>query len=139
MADRSIIAGLTGFLRDVVAAVAGGVRTPGVDAVQAERLAAHWASVEAHLMQGRWSQAVAEADKQLDAGLRIAGVKGSTMGERLKSAKGRFDQARYNQIWEAHKLRNRLAHELGASAAESQARQAVEVFRQALRTLGVPV
>lgn len=139
MADRSIIAGLTGFLRDVVVAVAGGVRTPGVDAVQAERLAAHWASVEGHLMQGRWSQAVAEADKQLDAGLRIAGVKGNTMGERLKSAKGRFEQARYNQIWEAHKLRNRIAHELGASAAERQAREAVEVFRQALRTLGVPV
>ena len=56
-------------------------------------------------------QALLEADKLLDLGLKDKKTKGETMGERLKSAKNLFDNNLYNEIWQAHKLRNQMVHE----------------------------
>jgi hypothetical protein len=57
------------------------------------------------------SSLLIESDKLLDHALKMSGTKGNTMGERLKSAKNRFDRDSYHRVWEAHKLRNRIAHE----------------------------
>ena len=57
-------------------------------------------------------QAVMTADRALDAALKDI-VSGETMGDRLKNAQPKFDQIVYNKIWEAHKIRNSLAHEAG--------------------------
>lgn len=56
--------------------------------------------------------AVMEADKLLDYVLKSKRIKGDTLGERLKNAKHLFKTSSYNRVWEAHKLRNRLAHEM---------------------------
>jgi hypothetical protein len=57
--------------------------------------------------------AVITADKTLDAVLKDL-VAGETMGERLKNAKDKFGAWDfYQEIWEAHKMRNQLVHESG--------------------------
>lgn len=56
--------------------------------------------------------AVIEADKLLDFVLKSKRVKGSTLGERLKNSKKMFKTSAYNRVWEVHKLRNRIAHEM---------------------------
>ena len=75
-----------------------------------------------------------EADKLLDKALCEMGTPGKTMGERLKHAGGRF--TKLNSVWYAHKLRNQIAHEHGFKLEYSQARHALNVFRQALKDLG---
>jgi len=53
-----------------------------------------------------------EADKLLDHVFKEKRISGDTMGERLKSTKKLYDKKLYNQIWEAHKARNKLVHEI---------------------------
>ncbi len=56
--------------------------------------------------------AVIEADKLLDFVLKSKKIKGETLGDRLKHSKNLFSTSSYNKVWEVHKLRNRIAHEL---------------------------
>jgi hypothetical protein len=104
-------------------------------------IAARWAVISTMASTGGGNglrQAVLEADKLLDQGLRQAGLPGDSMGERLKAARSRFqsDRATYDAIWRAHKLRNALAHEVGFDLVPSQAREAVSDFERGLRRLG---
>lgn len=77
---------------------------------------------------------IMEADKVLDLALRKLHYTG-TLGEKLKRAGGRFSQA--NEVWQAHRIRNRIAHEMGATLHENERRKALRVFAQALRELGM--
>jgi hypothetical protein len=105
---------------------------------QLKALGENWGNVEMHLMQpGAHMLAVSEGDKLLDQALKLSGVSGETMGERLKGSEKLFGQDLYQRIWEAHKLRNVLAHEVGAAADKQQAQWAVSIFREALTKLGV--
>ena len=54
-----------------------------------------------------------ELDKLMDFYLKNSKVKGETMGERLKKSKKMFTKNDYNKIWQAHKLRNQVVHEVG--------------------------
>lgn len=53
-----------------------------------------------------------ELDKLLDYLLKNKRVKGETLGERLKNASSMFTRNDYNALWNAHKLRNQLVHEV---------------------------
>jgi biopolymer transport protein ExbD len=53
-----------------------------------------------------------EIDKLLDYLLKNKKVNGETLGERLKNSKNIFSKKDYNEIWNAHKLRNALVHEV---------------------------
>ncbi|OGC52318.1 hypothetical protein A2982_01925 [candidate division WWE3 bacterium RIFCSPLOWO2_01_FULL_39_13] len=64
------------------------------------------------------SAVIIEADKLLDHSLKKSGVKGETLGEKLKNSEKLFEYSQYNRIWAAHKLRNRIAHETGSVSAE---------------------
>ena len=77
---------------------------------------------------------VVEADKLLDKALCEMGVQGKTMGDRLKRSSDKFSQL--NSVWYAHKLRNQIAHEHGFSLQYTQARHALDTYRQALKDLG---
>ena len=77
--------------------------------------------------------AVIDADKLLDQALKQTRTPGETMGERLRSARGRIKN--YQAVWDAHKLRNRLVHE-DVKLKKSQARTAVGAFKSALKQLG---
>lgn len=78
--------------------------------------------------------AIMEADKLVDKALKEKGVKGNTMGERLKNGKDLIGNR--NNIWAAHKLRNRIAHEDNVSVSITTARRAVAAFKACLRELG---
>ena len=81
-----------------------------------------------------WKLAIIEADTILDALVERAGFPGDTLGERLKNAdKGMFQTLDY--AWEAHKIRNRIAHEgsnfvLSERDAEKTISQYEEVFKE---------
>lgn len=78
--------------------------------------------------------AVLEADKLLDKALTEMGLPGQSMGERLKKIGDRLPDI--NKVWQAHKLRNQIVHESDFSVNYGQARQALMIFRQALKNLG---
>lgn len=56
--------------------------------------------------------ALIQIDAVLDAVLQQKRISGNTLGERLKNARNQFDRSTYNAVWEAHKLRNRIVHEI---------------------------
>lgn len=80
-----------------------------------------------------WRQAIIEADIFLDEALRENGYPGDTVGERLKSAQG---LRTINDAWEAHKVRNAIAH-AGRDfiLTERDARRAIEQYYNALLEL----
>jgi hypothetical protein len=77
---------------------------------------------------------VMNADKLLDKALVERGFAGKNTGERMKDAVKSFSDR--NGIWQAHKLRNIIAHEQDAYVTYEQARYALASFRQALKDLG---
>ncbi len=76
---------------------------------------------------------IVEADKILDEALRLLGYSG-TLGDKLKAAGPRFTNL--NALWAAHRLRNRLVHELNAKPADREVDEAVTAFHKALTDLG---
>jgi hypothetical protein len=63
------------------------------------------------------------------------GMPGHSMGERLKKC-GREKFSQTNAVWNAHKLRNQIAHESGFKVEYHQAKHALAVYKTALRDLG---
>ena len=90
----------------------------------------HWRRIQT--LDAR--QAVMEADKMLDEIMGKRGYKG-TLGDKLKKAGPAFSSV--NDVWSAHKLRNRLAHELGAKISLEEARLALKRFARAYKDMGM--
>lgn len=78
--------------------------------------------------------AIVEADKLLDIAMKESGIKGDTMGERLKAAKERWSDR--NAVWTAHKLRNQIVHEADVRVEYDGARRALAGFKKALKDIG---
>ncbi len=76
-----------------------------------------------------------EADKLLDHALKHSKVSGSTMGERLKEAKRLFDYNLYNDIWDAHRVRNSLVHEVNFHVTNKQLKAHFLVLSSAISKL----
>jgi len=98
-----------------------------------------WQEVEELMKLGRPSnfrQAIIEADKLLNYVLEKMGHEGS-LGEKIKAGKNRFSKAVYNDIWQAHKMRNQLVHDISPEILDFQAKKAVGQFERGLRILGV--
>lgn len=93
---------------------------------------AHWADVVA-IVDENPVKAILDADKILDYALSRNGFQG-TLGEKLKMAAPRFDDV--NAVWAAHKLRNKVAHELSEELEEREVKVALQRFKKALRDLG---
>ncbi len=73
---------------------------------------------------------ILEAEKVVDRLLGALGYTGS-FGDKLKAAGPRLPNIQ--ALWDAHKLRNRLAHEPGATANGREADAAVRAFAFAVR------
>lgn len=78
--------------------------------------------------------AIIEADKLLDDAMKKAHFKGKTMGERMVSAQRKFSNN--DNVWAAHKMRNKLVHETDVKFNENETRTALKQFQQALKDLG---
>jgi hypothetical protein len=102
-----------------------------------EKYRMRWLSIEKRLDRNDisgLSMVVLDADKLLDQALRDRGIKGETMGERMKVTKDTWSNA--NAVWTAHKLRNQIAHESGITVSYDDARRALSAFKQALKDIG---
>lgn len=109
------------------------------DAFNQQDLADAWAKVLGLLATKHiHSQniAVMEADKILYSLLEKRGVRGMSLGDKLKQGQRLFyNEASYNAAWEAHKIRNKLAHEqIDLNEADIQA--AINNFKDAILGLG---
>jgi len=98
-----------------------------------------WEKVQELLKLGGPSQlrqALITADKLLDNALKEV-VAGESMGGRLKNARDVFDRYQYQTIWEAHKLRNNLVHEVGFEPPHFVIKEAVATIKDSIVKLGV--
>ncbi|PIR66352.1 MAG: hypothetical protein COU51_04285 [Parcubacteria group bacterium CG10_big_fil_rev_8_21_14_0_10_36_14] len=81
-----------------------------------------------------WKMSVIEADKLMDSVLKQAGMRGETMGERLRFAVSRYPKIQ--NVWEAHILRNDLVHQSDRKITQAEAQKALDRFKQGLKILG---
>lgn len=91
-----------------------------------------WARVIEHSESDNpndWKIAIIEADSILDEMTKSMGYHGDTLGERLKSVEV-SDFNNLNNAWEAHKVRNAIAHE-GANFQlnEREARRVIALYK----------
>ena len=96
-----------------------------------------WDEIEKHINSTReaeWKFAVIEADKLVDELLRGAGFQGDTMGDRLMNIQpGQLTTLQ--TLWEAHKIRNRLVHDVNYFLRYTEAKRAVSLYQKTLEEL----
>ncbi len=127
------------------------VRVFQIRQVERHRFAAAQRSVAAHdtpKTQLRWSRilqqsegedqkaarlAILEADIMLNELLDVLGYKGETMADKMRQV----DRANFNTIdlaWEAHKIRNRIAHDGDAHEMSSrEIRRVIDLYERVLK------
>jgi hypothetical protein len=99
-----------------------------------------WSEVLRHVGSDRpndWKLAIIEADIMLGEGLKERGYAGISIGDQLKGlAPSQFTSLQ--DAWDAHRIRNRIAHE-GSDFVLTQnaAREAIVKYERSLRELGV--
>ena len=97
----------------------------------------HIQSLADGVMASEWREAIIEADIMLDDALAGQGYVGDGVGEKLKSV----DPARFSTLqdaWEAHKVRNQIAHEGSAfDLSESLARRTIARYESVFREFKV--
>lgn len=71
-----------------------------------------------------WKLGIIEADNLLDELIKTMRLPGESLGERLKNIEP-SDFMTLNEAWEAHKVRNRIAHESAYTPSENEARRAI--------------
>jgi len=83
-----------------------------------------------------WKLAIVEADAMLDTMMKDMGFVGDSLGERLKSA----DRATFKSLtaaWEAHAVRNRIAHEGSAyDLSLHEGRRIIALYESIFREFG---
>ncbi|MBP9852651.1 MAG: hypothetical protein QG629_68 [Patescibacteria group bacterium] len=103
--------------------------------INPEEFERRWKELQSYLSDKKtWSLAIIDADKLLDEALRTKRYKGKTMGERLVAAQ--HDLRNNNEVWFAHKLRNRLVHEHDVKLRKTDVKDALLGVRGALKDLG---
>ncbi len=91
-----------------------------------------WGRVTAHINsanQSDWKLAIIEADIMLDDLLDVLNYRGETLADKLKSIE-ESDFVTLDLAWEAHKVRNVIAHEgSDFQLNEREARRVIELYR----------
>lgn len=98
-----------------------------------------WQEIKRHQFAGDENSlkiALIEADKLLDEALRLAGYSGETLGERLKKIT-EVEMPDIQLIWEAHKLRNKLAHETNFHLSREIGEKALSIYEKTFKDLGL--
>lgn len=115
------------------------IRVFDIKKVPEEARARRWEAVMSHLNsenQADWKLAVMEADNIYDDLFSKMGYPGKGLGERLKYVEVSGFKA-LNDVWEAHKYRNRLVHEAATHRIDQEeARRVIGLFENGLKELG---
>ncbi len=92
-----------------------------------------WQSVLDHVNSinpSDWRLAIIEADNILDEMVTKIGYKGENLGEKLKSVEP-SDFLTLQSAWEAHKVRNKIAHEgLSYKLDQREAKRVISMFEE---------
>lgn len=82
-----------------------------------------------------WKMAIIEADSLIEEIFERIGYQGENLGERLKKIEpSDFDNLQ--NVWEAHKIRNKIAHEGDAfQLTKDEAKEMIEKYKKALKEL----
>lgn len=84
-----------------------------------------------------WRLAILEADIMLNELIDVQGYKGETIADKMKQV----DRANFNSIddaWEAHKIRNRVAHEGTAhELSHREVRRVIALYERVFREFGL--
>lgn len=121
----------------VLLAVIAITRGHGGGQLDKEQYQQDWLAIENGISKDNnasYQFAILSADKLLDKALRESGVPGETMGERLKHARGKFQDI--DKVWTAHKLRNQIAHEVHGDVNPTVARRMLRIYKNALKDIG---
>ncbi len=98
-----------------------------------EELSKRWNKILDHINsmnQNDWKQAIIDADIILDDLLNKLGYRGESLGEKLKRVnKGDFKSL--DEAWEAHKVRNNIAHDgSDFSLNQIEAKRVIDLYRK---------
>lgn len=107
------------------------------EAAKESPLGSRWDEIQRHLnstKEAEWKFAVIEADSLVDYILKSGGYPGDTMGERLKNI-DKTQIVTLDGLWEAHKIRNRLAHDPNYFLRYGEAKRAVQLYEKTLKEL----
>lgn len=95
-----------------------------------------WARIEALIdspNENDWRQAIMEADIILDEMITAMGYQGEALGDKMKGIE-KSDFTTLDQAWEAHKMRNRIAHEgLNVDISHREARRIIGLFEEVFK------
>ncbi len=96
-------------------------------------LAHRWDKIKTHIEsenENDWRQAIIEADIMLEELLTKMGYRGVSIGEQLKRVE-RSDFNTLDDAWEAHKARNRIAHDgSGYVISKLEAKRIIDLYRK---------
>ncbi len=91
-----------------------------------------WEVIQTHIdsnSSSDWKLAIIEADSILDDMVKKIGYSGENLGERLKSVEV-SDFTNIQSAWEAHKVRNQIAHEgSGFELTHREARRVIDLYK----------
>lgn len=107
------------------------------EAAKESPLGSKWDEIQRHLnstKEAEWKFAVIEADSLVDYILKSSGYPGDAMGDRLKNI-DKSQIVTLDGLWEAHKIRNRLAHDPSYFLRYGEAKRAVKLYEQTLKEL----
>ena len=111
-----------------------------VEEIEAKGIMVEWQVVLNHINSenpAEWKLAILEADNMLDEILEDQGYVGETVAEKLKvMTPSRI--ASYEDIWEAHKVRNQIAHggAIDMELTKKTARDTIAKFENAFKDFG---
>ena len=92
-----------------------------------------WQRVLAHIASPNpsdWRLAILEADIMLEEGMNMMGYRGETLADKLKSVE-RSDFFTIDSAWEAHRIRNEIAHAGGDFLlSEREAKRVINLYQQ---------
>lgn len=111
--------------------------TPPSEPALAGPLQNRWEEILRHIdsiNEGEWKYALIEADKLVDDQLKTR-FAGETMGERLMNI-DKTQLLSIDGLWEAHKVRNRLAHDTNYFLRHAEAVRTIKLFEATLKELG---
>ncbi|MBI2087074.1 MAG: hypothetical protein HYT69_02795 [Candidatus Zambryskibacteria bacterium] len=84
-----------------------------------------------------WRLAIIEADVMLEELLRISSYHGDSIGEMLKAV-DKSDMLTLDNAWEAHKIRNQIAHAGGEfQLDERETKRVIALFESVFREFGM--
>ncbi|HUP26289.1 MAG TPA: hypothetical protein VM124_01420 [Candidatus Limnocylindrales bacterium] len=103
--------------------------------LRGDKFAANWKELQTYCKdKATWPLAILEADKLLDIALKKRKLKGRTMGARLVAAQRLLSDN--DNVWFAHNLAKKIAAQSDLKLKETDVKDALMGFRQALKDIG---